>query len=41
MKFHRQREEMVLRQIEARGVTDPKVLAAMRKVRAICLSARR
>ncbi|MCU0556256.1 MAG: protein-L-isoaspartate(D-aspartate) O-methyltransferase [Desulfobacterales bacterium] len=32
MKFNRQREEMVLRQIEARGVTDPKVLAAMRKV---------
>lgn len=32
MKFRRQREEMVLRQIEARGVKDPKVLAAMRKV---------
>ena len=32
MKFQRQREEMVRRQIEARGITDPKVLAAMRKV---------
>lgn len=32
MKYRRQREEMVRRQIEARGVTDPKVLAAMRKV---------
>ena len=32
MKFQRQREEMVQRQIEARGITDPKVLAAMRKV---------
>ena len=32
MKFRRQREEMVQRQIEARGITDPKVLAAMRKV---------
>lgn len=32
MKFKRRREEMVKRQIEARGVTDPKVLAAMRKV---------
>ena len=32
IKYKRQREEMVRRQIEARGVTDPKVLAAMRKV---------
>ena len=32
IKYERQREEMVRRQIEARGVTDPKVLAAMRKV---------
>jgi protein-L-isoaspartate(D-aspartate) O-methyltransferase len=32
IKYERQREEMVSRQIEARGVTEPKVLAAMRKV---------
>lgn len=32
LKFERQREEMVKRQIEGRGVTDEKVLAAMRKV---------
>ena len=32
MKYDRQREEMVKKQIEARGVTDPKVLAAIRKV---------
>jgi protein-L-isoaspartate(D-aspartate) O-methyltransferase len=32
MKFNRRREEMVQRQIESRGVTDPNVLAAMRKV---------
>jgi protein-L-isoaspartate(D-aspartate) O-methyltransferase len=32
MKFERQRIEMVEKQIEARGVTDPNVLAAMRKV---------
>jgi protein-L-isoaspartate(D-aspartate) O-methyltransferase len=31
-KYTRQREEMVRRQIEARGINDPKVLAAMRKV---------
>jgi protein-L-isoaspartate(D-aspartate) O-methyltransferase len=31
-KYTRQREEMVRRQIEARGVTDPYVLAAMLKV---------
>jgi len=31
-KYERLREEMVKRQIEARGVRDPKVLAAMRKV---------
>jgi len=31
-KYERQREEMVKRQIEARGITDPYVLAAMRKV---------
>ena len=31
-KFDRQREEMVKRQIETRGITDQKVLAAMRKV---------
>ncbi|UCD91318.1 MAG: protein-L-isoaspartate(D-aspartate) O-methyltransferase [Desulfobacterales bacterium] len=32
IKYERQREEMVSKQIEARGVSDPKVLAAMRKV---------
>ena len=32
IKYDRQREEMVRRQIQARGVTDPKVLAAMNKV---------
>ncbi len=32
LKYERQREEMVRTQIEARGVTDPKVLFAMRKV---------
>ncbi|OQW99498.1 MAG: protein-L-isoaspartate O-methyltransferase [Desulfobacteraceae bacterium IS3] len=32
VKYTRQREEMVRRQIEARGITDPKVLAAVRKV---------
>ena len=32
IKYERQREKMVTRQIEARGVTDPKVLAALRKV---------
>jgi protein-L-isoaspartate(D-aspartate) O-methyltransferase len=32
IKYARQREEMVRRQIEARGVTDPYVLAAMLKV---------
>jgi len=32
IKYARQREEMVRRQIEARGVTDPNVLAALRKV---------
>jgi len=32
LKYERQRKEMVKRQIEARGVTDPKVLAAMLKV---------
>lgn len=32
IKFERQREEMVRNQIEARGVTDPKVLAAFRQV---------
>ena len=32
IKYKRKREEMVRRQIEARGVTDPKVLSAMRKV---------
>ena len=32
IKYERQRHEMVRRQIEARGVTDPKVLAAMKKV---------
>ncbi|MEZ4524456.1 MAG: protein-L-isoaspartate(D-aspartate) O-methyltransferase [Desulfobacterales bacterium] len=31
-RYARQREDMVRRQIEARGVTDPKVLAAMREV---------
>ena len=31
-KFDRQREEMVKRQIETRGITDQRVLAAMRKV---------
>jgi protein-L-isoaspartate(D-aspartate) O-methyltransferase len=32
IKYDRQREEMVRRQIQARGVTDLKVLEAMRKV---------
>jgi len=32
IKYRRQREEMVKNQIEARGITDPDVLAAMRKV---------
>lgn len=32
LKYERQRKEMVKRQLEARGVTDPKVLAAMLKV---------
>lgn len=32
LKFEKQREEMVKRQIEARGITDSKVLSAMRKV---------
>ncbi len=32
MRYERQREEMVRRQIEARGITDPKVLAAIRNV---------
>jgi protein-L-isoaspartate(D-aspartate) O-methyltransferase len=32
IKYDRQREEMVKRQIQARGVTDPKVLEAMCKV---------
>ena len=32
VKYDRRREEMVKRQIEARGVTDPQVLAAMGKV---------
>jgi protein-L-isoaspartate(D-aspartate) O-methyltransferase len=31
-KFDRQREEMVKRQIETRGISDQRVLAAMRKV---------
>lgn len=31
-KFARQREEMVRRQIEARGITDPRVLDALRTV---------
>jgi len=31
-KYARQRDEMVRRQIEARGITNPKVLAALRKV---------
>ncbi len=32
IKYERQREQMVERQIESRGITDPKVLAAFRKV---------
>ncbi len=32
LKFERQREEMVLKQIESRGVSDPNVLSALRKV---------
>jgi protein-L-isoaspartate(D-aspartate) O-methyltransferase len=32
LRYERQREEMVRRQIEARGITDPNTLAAMRKV---------
>jgi protein-L-isoaspartate(D-aspartate) O-methyltransferase len=31
LKYERQREQMVRKQIETRGVTDPNVLAAMRK----------
>ncbi len=33
LKYQRQRAEMVKKQIQVRGVTDPAVLAAMRKVR--------
>lgn len=32
LKYARQREEMILRQIEDRGILDPAVLSAMRKV---------
>ena len=32
IKFERQREEMVRSQIEARGISDPNVLAAFRQV---------
>ncbi len=32
IKYKRRREEMVERQIESRGITDPEVLAAFRKV---------
>jgi protein-L-isoaspartate(D-aspartate) O-methyltransferase len=32
MKYERQRDEMVRTQMEARGITDPKVLAAFRRV---------
>jgi protein-L-isoaspartate(D-aspartate) O-methyltransferase len=32
LKYQRLREEMLRQQIEARGITDPRVLAAMRKV---------
>lgn len=32
LKFEKQREEMVRRQVEARGITDPLVLFAMQKV---------
>ena len=32
MKYERQRDEMVRTQLEARGITDPKVLAAFRRV---------
>ena len=32
LKFERQRHEMVSKQIESRGVSDPKVLSALRKV---------
>ena len=32
IKFERQRKDMVRRQIEARGIVDPNVLAAMEKV---------
>ena len=32
MKYERLREEMVRKQLEAREITDPKVLAAFRKV---------
>ncbi len=32
LKYKRQREEMVRKQIEARGVKDPNVLSAMRKI---------
>jgi len=32
LKYERQRDEMVRQQIESRGITDPDVLAALRKV---------
>ena len=32
LKFDRQRQEMVFKQIESRGVSDPNVLSALRKV---------
>lgn len=32
IKYQRQREEMVKKQIESRGITDPNVLSALRKV---------
>ena len=32
LKYERRRDEMVRQQIESRGITDPNVLAALRKV---------
>jgi protein-L-isoaspartate(D-aspartate) O-methyltransferase len=38
MKYQRLRNEMVTKQIIARGISDPRVLSAMRTVPGICLS---
>ena len=39
-EFARQREEMVRRQIERRGIRDPRLLEAMRGIPRHCLSRR-